>query len=325
MLFSVLNLRDYLMLKTGHYRNAALALGEETTLELALGACSDGYPQDGPPIFEYTGDLECVVVSHSNEHGRQQLHLAIFETGAGAAVIETLAQIQVNEEPAPQAKEFIRSQAFLICSGHDVIFTTHNAPLRDSRVNVLINNLIKAFGGFQSCPNFLLQAAIDEERYREIMDQGISEIDLGIGGFKQTLEHAVQKGRVEQAGLMNVIGSLYQRELTEADKQAAEKISGRFVLRPGRNWDEAEVKQIMTSMALKLLDEDYEDGFAIITKNGLRITQNSVRLTESFSVDGNRQVVNRTQMFAGLHLAFDKFLELGVIGDEGMVIESEGG
>lgn len=110
---------------------------------------------------------------------------------------------------------------------------------------------------------------------------------------------------------------------TEEVRQAAEKISGRFILRPGRDWADAEVKQMMTSMAMQMLDMEYDDGFAIVTKNGLRVTQDTVRLSESFSVEGNRQVVDASQMFAGLHAAYDNFSELGVIGDEGLVIEAD--
>jgi len=311
------------MLKTGHYRSASQVLGETVTIEQAIGVCNDGYPPDAHPIFPYTDDLQCVVARHQVSNGRQQIHLAVFEAGAGAAVVETLSQVTVGEEPAPQAKEFIRSQVFLICSGHDVIFTTHNAPMRDSRINVLINNLIETFGGFAETPVYFLQAALDEERYREIMDQGIGEIDLGISGFKQTLEHAVGGGHIAQAGLMGVISSLVTSDLTDADRQAAEKISGRFVLRPGHDWNNAEVKSIMTGMAMELLNADYDEGFAIVTKNGLRVTQDAVRLTENFGVDGNRQVVNRAQVFNGLHEAFDRFVEIGVLGDDGIVIDQD--
>ncbi len=313
------------MLKTGHYRNASLVLGNNITAGQAIGACIDGYPNEGHPIFSYTDELDCAVVSHTQQHGREMLHLAVFEEGAGAAVLETIANVRVNEEQAPEEKEFIRSQVFLICSDSDVTFTTHNSPLRDSRVNVLINSLIESFGGFQDTPSFLLQAALDEERYREVMDQGIGELDLGVGGFQQTLEHAVQRGRVAQGGLVDVISSLWKRDLTQEDRRAAEKITGRFILRPGHDWDNAEVKAIMTEMAMELLNEGNDDGFAIVTKNGLRVTQDSVRLSDSFHVDGNRQIVNQQQMFSGLQDCFGTFIDMGVIGNEDAVIDVQDG
>ncbi|CAD0185805.1 hypothetical protein RUESEDTHA_02705 [Ruegeria sp. THAF57] len=311
------------MRKTGHYRRAAHVRGEQLTLEQSFDLCSDGYPNVGHPIFQYADGLDCVVASHARRHGRQEIHLAVFEAGAGAAVVETLAQVRVDEEPAPAQKEFIRSQVFLICSGEDIIFSTHNAPLRDSRVNLLINNLIRTFSGVDETPVYLLEAALDEAQYREIMDQGIGEIDLGMSGFKQTLEHAINGGAIEQTGIMGVVASLWQRDLTAADREAATKIAGRFVLRSGKDWKDAHVKRVMTDMAMELLDGGSDDGFAIVTKNGLRITQDSVRLKDDFSVDGNRQVVSRHQMFAGLHSAIDRFEELGVIGDEILIEPNE--
>lgn len=308
------------MIKTSHYRRAGLVHGDSMSLEQAVGLCVDGYPAGAHPVFPYVGGLDCVVASHSQIHGRQQIHLAVFEEGAGAAVVETLGQVRVDEEPAPEAKEFIRSQVFLICSGNDVIFSTHNSPLRDSRISLLLNSMIKSFSGAQNEPQFLLEAALDEDRYREVMDEGIGEIDLGISGFRQTLEHAVNGGAVQQDGLMDVISSLWKKVPSEAELEAATKISGRFVLRPGSDWKDVNVKSVMTGMAMELLDEGSDDGFAIVTKNGLRITGNSVRLKDYFRVDGNRQVVDRGQMFNGLHSAIEKFDQMGVLGDE-IVIE----
>lgn len=311
------------LIKTGHYRRASQVIGEQMSLEQALGLCSDGYPNAGFPIFDYVEGLQCVVASHRVVEGRQQLHLAVFEAGAGAAVVETMDNVRVDEEPAPEQKEFIRSQMFLICSDGDVIFTSHNSPLRDSRAATLINALVARYSGTDSAPTYVFQAALDEERYRQIMDQGIGEIDLGIAGFTQTLEHALQDGTIEQSGLGSVIASLWNRDLTDADREAAAKISGRFILRPGHDWSNIEVKGMLTDMAMNLLDEGNDDGFAIVTKNGLRVTQDTVRLKESFSVDGNRQVVNRNQMFTGLHNAFESFEELGVLGEEMLIDDGD--
>ncbi|WP_173485857.1 MULTISPECIES: hypothetical protein [unclassified Aliiroseovarius] len=238
-------------------------------------------------------------------------------------MVETLANVRVGEEPAPEQKEFIRSQLFLICSGDDIIFSTHNAPLRDSRANVLVNNLIQRFSGNDDDPVYLLEAALDEDKYRQIMDQGIGEIDLGLSGFQQTLEHALNGGAIEQTGLMGVIASLWQRDLTDEDREAATKVAGRFVLRPGFDWKDVHVKRMMTDMAMNLLEEGIDDGFAIVTKNGLRVTQNSVRLKDDFKVDGNRQVVSSSQMFDGLHSAMDQFQHLGVLDDEILIEPNE--
>jgi len=295
--------------------------GEAMSISHAIGLCSDGYPANALPIFPYIEELDCVVVGHSEMHGRQQLHLAVFEQGAGAAVVETLARVRIDEEPAPARKEFIRSQVFLICSGNDVIFTTHNAPLRDSRINSLLNQMIASFSGADDAPNFLLEAVLNERRYRQIMDQGIAEIDLGLSGFQQTLEHAIQGGAIDQTGLMGVISSLWRKDqFTDEDREAASKISGRFVLRPGHDWNDIQVKEILTDMAMELVDDGSDDGFAIVTKNGLRITQDYVRLSDSFSVDGNRQIINGAQVFAGLQDAFDSFEQAGVLGDD-MIIQ----
>jgi len=98
--------------KTAHYKLAAHVGKNNFDLMSAVGHCSDSYPNEGHPIFEYADDMTCAVVSHLPSAETQQLHLAIFEQGAGAAVVETIEQIRVGEEPAPEMKEFIKNSSF---------------------------------------------------------------------------------------------------------------------------------------------------------------------------------------------------------------------
>lgn len=303
------------MRKTAHYRRADHVVGEECTLQQALGHCQDHYPNDADafPVFGFKNGVDCYVARHSQIDGRDFIHLVTFERGAGAAVIETLQRAGVNEEPAPEAKQFIQSQVFMLCSHNDIIWTSHNQPLRDSAISVLINQLIDTFGGFNQAPSYMLLATLDENRLRALMREGIEEIDLNVGGYRETLEYLINNGQIERAGIFSVLRSLGTNDVSQEEREAAEKINARLTLKPGRNWENLHVKELLSHMASDVLEADLDDGFAIVTKSGLRITRDTVRVKDDFNVDGNRRVVDPVQIKTGLDAAFAEFRRMGVL------------
>jgi hypothetical protein len=301
--------------KPAHLRKALHVLGTDVSIQQAVAKCRDNYPSDGTfPYIDFIEGTECIVAKHETHDTREFLHLVTFERGAGAAVIETLRDIRIDEEPAPQDSEFIQSQVFLICSDGNVIFSTHNSPIHDTRIGTLLNNLINAFSEYDEPPSYVLKATLDEECYRQLMDQGIGEIDLNVVGYKQTLDYLLSNGQIQNAGFFSLLSSLVSEDISPEEKEAATKIAGRIILKPGHDWKDVHVKSLLTNMAKDLLDnDDLEDGFAIVTKNGLRITQDSVRIKETIRVEGNRRIVSVPQMFEGLNNACDQFEEMDVM------------
>ncbi|WP_304951454.1 hypothetical protein [Sulfitobacter sp.] len=297
--------------KTAHYRRASQTIGEGDTLQHSLDVCKDGYPAAAYPAFPFKNGVDAIVASHERDRfGRDYLHLVTFEEGAGAAVIQTIRRAGVAEEPAPHEKQFIQSQVYIVCRGNDVVYTTHNSPVRDSSVSVLLNKLLGAFGPGELA--YLLTATLDERRYRAMMQDGIEEIDLDVGGYRSTLEYLSGQGQLPDAGLFSMLKSLVSDDATPAELQAAESIMGRLTLRPGRAWGQPQVRELMLEMAEEVLDDGHDEGFAIVTKSGVRITRDSVRVRDDFRVDGNRRVIDTVQVRTALTEAFDHFDEIGI-------------
>jgi len=297
--------------KTAHYRRASHFDGQSMFLQAAINSCQDNYKSHGFPVFKVKNDLDCIVAKHKTDAGCDFLHLVTYERGAGAAVIETITNTSVTEQPAPNTKEFIQSQVFILCSGDNVLWTTHSNALRDSAVAVLINELIKSFGGFVKRPMYVFEANLDEKMFRRLMDEGIQEIDLAVGGYKDTLDYLRSGGKMEEAGLFSVLKSALSKKISKKKRQAASKISARVVLRPGRDWADPKVKELMAEMASNVLNE-MDDGFIIVTKNGLRVTHDSLKVKDDFHVDGNKRVVDVNQIHTKLLESFAKLEGMGV-------------
>lgn len=299
--------------KTAHYRRASQVTGNATTLQRALDLCRDEYPAGAYPVYRFKNGVDAIVANHELRDGLDFLHIVTFEQGAGAAVIETIQRTGVNEEPAPHAKQYIQSQLYLLCRSDDIVFTSHNAPLRDSAASVLLNQLISTFSDEDPAASFILTATLDEARFRDLMNDGIQEIDLDVGAYRSTLEYLGNRGQIADGGLFSVLKSFVTNDVTEEEREAAEKIMARLTLRPGRDWDDLHVKELMAEMATNLVDDELDSGFTIVTKSGLRITRDSVRVSDDFHVDGNRRVVDVVQVRSALSVAYEQFQEIGVL------------
>ncbi|MBF9051447.1 hypothetical protein GTF97_14485 [Roseobacter sp. HKCCD8767] len=59
--------------------------------------------------------------------------------------------------------------------------------------------------------------------------------------------------------------------------------------------------------------EDYEDGFSIVTKSGLRITKDKLTVSRPFSVDGNKTTIDAVQTFQRLQEQLNELLNLHLI------------
>lgn len=303
------------MKKKAHYRRAVHTGGELINLQTILALCPTNYPNRPVPVFDYTAELECAIVSHVSTQDYEEVHLAVFERGSSAAIVEVSQMITVGEIPPPSDNEFIKHQIFLLISRNDIIFATHNQPIRDTRINAIVQVLINQFCGVEHAPNFRFEAVLDEEVYRRMMADGIGEIDMGVSVFSQALERATIGGVGEASLVEKVLGAVGMA--MDGDPE----VYGKLVLRSGAKWENPSIQRAMQSTARRLIDDGDSEGFKIVTKSGITITEDAIRLTNQFEVHGNSQIVDVRQLATGLREAYSRFSGLGVLGEFVTIVE----
>jgi hypothetical protein len=299
--------------KTTQYRLASQFLGTQAVLQAAIDACKANYPMGVLPTFAFKEGYDCVVAKHVVQAaGASFLHLVTYEQGAGSAVVALLATADVGEQPAPNDKEYIQSQLFLLCSENHVLWTSHNAPVRDSGAALLVNKLIGAFGKFPEDPYYSLDAVLDDSKLEGLIKDGIERIELKAGTFRETLEYVQQGGHLKSPTFISILASAVGLETKEVSLNAADNIGVQVALVPGTKWKFAEVKRVMSDVAKTVVDE-YDSGFVIVTKSNLRITQDSITIKDKFNASGNKQIIDVKQVESALRDALAKFREIGVI------------
>lgn len=301
--------------KTAHYRRVVWSTPDPATLYGVLEECFGDVGPDTLPKFEKNGGGSCLVARRRLDRQPYFLHLVTYEAGAPAAVIEAMVEagaVDPDTTNPPDGTEFIQSQLFCVIKGNHVVWTTHNTSLRDGSVSGLFYRLIEDKLGHGDHTRFELQAKLDPSAFRRAFRDGIEEIDLNLGDLKPTLEALVSDGAIPGMSLLN---SLIGRRPTDREIRAAANVSGRITLRPGRNWDKPQVKELMARMASNVLD-DHEDQFVIVTKGGLRLTREKMSVHKEYRADGSKHLLDPADVERKLRGVLNALDEAGLLEDE---------
>ena len=302
--------------KTVHFRRALEMTGTGRTLLESIELCQSQYPATAYPTYNFRTDIDATVVMHRQDREKCFLHIVTFEQDAGTPVIGTVKKLGVDEQPAPLQKQYILSQLYLLCSNNDVLFLSHNRWLRDTAVLMLLNKLIKNFSGSAPDAEYNLVPLVDEKRVNQFMQQGIESIDLNVGGSIPTLQFIADMGR-RRTSAAGAVNSFLRDDSPPEKIDAAKKIMSRLTLKPGRNWDDLHVKEIMTGLAKHIHnaedDDRPDDGFTIMTKSGVKITQDDIRIKHNFQVDGNNCIISTLQVQESLVSSYNHLAEIGVL------------
>lgn len=269
--------------------------------------------EDEIPIFEIDRSQKCVLVRHSSAAHGYYLHFAIYEEGAPAAVVRKRARaISTAEASAQPDTEFVISQLFLFASENHVIWATHHAALRSSRINSILASFLTIRGVRPENTSFNFQVVLDSDIVQRALDEGIKEIDLGLGDFRPTLERISNGGALPDQGFFTNVASIFRDPATARQLNAAADIEGKLILKPGRNWEKPDVKDLLVSMSTEIR-ESYEDEFTIVTASGLRLTQHKMSLKKECEVDGNQRILSSTQMEVQMRETFNYLRDARVI------------
>lgn len=307
------------MKKSAHYRRCVNFDDQRYNLQETLQRVLRNAPANATPTYPLLGDSVCLVARRPRTRGRLFLNLIAIERGAGAAVVQALRdaeEVDTDEAGPPQGSEFVQAQVLCLVDGNVVLWTTHNSVLRESSVSTYLQRLIQHFGGDDDDHNFLLRADLDAAQLNAALENGIEAIDLNVGGFRSTLEEAFDVRQPGRGGVIGHLLSFVRERPTAEEMEAAADISVKFTLLPGRAWRQENVRDFLADVGRELYEQrdEYEDGFAIVTKNGMRLTRSKLTVSRAFNADGNRALINALQVRDRLHEIMDELQGNGVAG-----------
>jgi hypothetical protein len=301
------------MKKVAHYRRASWTDDNSKTLSDMFSACFERVDENRPPIFSFNKELDCVVAKRDVKRTSTFLQLVAYERGASAAVIPALTRtdaLEADTAAPPEGTEYIQSQLFCIARGNHLVWTAHNSPLREGRVNLLLAKMIYELAGKNAKNQFMLQAKLDKSALEKTLREGIAEINLGVGDFKPTLEALLSPDGL--SGMPTALKSLVQKSPKPDEIEAAANVMGRLTLRPGRRWNKPHVKELLSDMASNII-ESYEDEFVIVTKSGVRLTKEKISVHKEYEVEGNKQILYTPDVQININNILDDLEDNGLL------------
>jgi hypothetical protein len=300
------------MKKTAHYRRA-IWTDNSKKLSKILKSCLGTVPSSTAHLFNVDDDLDCVVAASTTSSEPIFLQLVTYEAGAPAPVIAanvtSSGLLRADTANAPQGKEYIRSQLFCVVGGNDVVWTSHNTPLREGAISSLLIKLVESLSTDASDAMFGLQAQLDREAFKKAFKKGIAEIDLGLGDFQSALEELVNEGKIPGMG---ALGALIAKSPTVDEIRAAANLRGKLVLKAGRKWDKPDVRALLEKMALSVF-AGHEDEFVIVTKDGMRLTKRKMSVHKDYDVQGTKQILSRGDVSLKLARIFSELKKAGLV------------
>lgn len=273
--------------KTAHYRRVVWlkSAGTKTTLEETLRTLWSNKRRTR--TFQTDDGLHCQV-KRSERPEFIACHFVVYEEGADAAVLEAVgaADSDVDTVPPPDNAEYVQSQLFCVLRHDHIVWICHNATMREGTITSLFNALIEDLGGDTKKTKFRLMAKLDKRALKEAFEEGIEEIDLGLGSFGPVLE-SLSKPTIPG---IRALRSLIQGAFSVDQMDALQRVMGRLRLTPGKDWKLQNVTELLADMAEDVLDSDEEE-FAIVTKGGIHLTRERMSVRKKLTVKGNRQIL----------------------------------
>lgn len=303
--------------KTAHYRRANWLVNNEKNLKQVLDDCFEEVDEVVLPSFKVSDSEDCVVARRRLHNNAWFLHFVTYEAGAPTAVIKRVvardaAELETDEVDPAEGEEFIKAQLFILSNGDNVLWTTHNYPLRERSIFNIFVCFIESRSNNGDDTQFGFTVQLDEGAVARAFDSGIAEIDLGLGSFQPTLERIANGGQLPNDGMMEQLLQVITERPSAEDLEAAALVETKLVFKPGWNWKNQNVKQLMSDLAVSTRN-DHEGEFVIVTKSGLRFTQEALSVQKPFGAEGNRRILDSINVETELRGIYGQLMEEGVI------------
>lgn len=306
------------MQKVAHYRRVVWFNQGGESLSSILNNCLSGLPTDDLPKFSIDQSgftFDCLVARRSVSADYVYLHIVLYEQGGTAAAIETAKAARALDAlpvAPPDGADFIHAQLFCAIKGDHLVWFGHNNTLRANRVRLALASLIDEHNDGDGVTEFDVQAQLDPSAFKAAFDQGIQEIDLGVGGFKAGLEELIGE---EKSWFKGQFESLVAKQPSATEIEAAANLRAKLVLTAGRNWDRPSMKELLSKMAGGVLD-DAEDEFVIVTKSGLRLTKEKMAVSRPVDVTGTKQILSSIDAGTKLAEVMNYLSEAGLLEED---------
>lgn len=235
------------------------------------------------------------------------LHLVKYMPGEKAATLDPSPEGTEDDGGAqrpPRGKEFKAGECFLLVKDADVLFC--GSGISQAAARLYLNALFVKCGIDEELCDFELRPAADLDRLAIIREKGVSSIQLGSIAYeasRKLLPVNQTFGRTLLKSVSDQVSALVAKDDTVMQQRVMEDLLVNVELKLQRNtFADLEAQRSMDEMAVSMLKNKHEHpGFTIITRDGNKLTDLSVRLHKKISVASYNNAVEHDSVWNALN------------------------
>lgn len=255
------------------------------------------------------GDLSIMRVQHRQASTSRKpvlLHLVRYVPGEKAATIDPDPEGPEDNgdaERPPKGKEFKAGECFMLVKDADVLFCANG--ITQAAARSYLSRLFSECGIEPDLRTFDLLPAADLDRLAIIRERGVSSIQLGSVAYeasRKLLPKNQSMGRRMLKSVSDQVSALVARDDTVLEQRVMEDLVVNVELKlQGNSYADIEAQRSIDQMAIALLAEDHDNqGFTIVTRDGNRLTDLSVRLHKRVKVASSSNSVEHGSVWNAL-------------------------
>jgi hypothetical protein len=302
------------------YRRASWTDQNKETLEKLLKISHDKFKSTFDRKFEglYGNEIKCARYVIKKNVGLF-FQIASSIPGRATSAIDKPSSATINSDiteiNAPEGKDFLDGDVFLLVQGNNVILIQSGA--RENVALYYLAQMLKKNSYEKEAMSLSFEKIAKEDKVKMIHDQGVKSVELNSSLFEASLRHFEQKKDQEkkETKIFDVMGNIAKtlKQVFSEDpklKEINELENVNIKLSISFDGKEAMKKEHKNQVGFgmlgrsrlektskKILEEYLEenvDGFTIITQNNNRITSNEIVISDIYRIKtfGNSLVAN---------------------------------
>lgn len=246
--------------------------------------------------------------------------IGIFEAGASANTIlqptEDHDALEADTIDAPEFSEYLDGEAF-VCIYKNHIVCSPTSTLRNSTIQNFISSLLSK-GGYENESNLIdIHQIANINKINQIKSEGVKTLTINASLFLESFEHKKDK-KIQPATFaektyeyLSKVTDLFAIDDTDEELNELDHLNTKLVI----NLDKRKGidTEALEKAAKDLIQKEDLDGYAIITKEGNRITNDQIVLKSDVYVAPNGKSVKRENVFGELKKAIEKYNKEGVL------------
>lgn len=289
------------ILKNISYSRAHFGILEQNkTLQEELTFANNFLPLPEERVLIHKG-LSIKGYKFDTENEGLLLHIVVYESGLSASLVDN-AEGEVNPEvstyDSPINKDYLQKEAFILVKNNDVLFLGHGA--RESLFLAYAKGILGKVNSIEASENLEIDKISNVDKVKLINDEGIQQIHLNTSLYQATTEYLNNQNN-SLTGVRKLLAQVGHEfsQLFSEDKDAlneAENLNVKLSIAydgvearshsTEPNFGKAGKKTLLNTAedVLNLEDEDFFDGFELITGKGKSIKYSSIKIQGKYRV-----------------------------------------